>query len=79
MEVKTGKWVGLLITTLLFTSVHLPKIFILQEGSALSLIVIFILGAVFGIIRVKTGSVYYAILSHVGANLVSVFFFVPQY
>jgi len=76
MEVKIGKWIGFLIMTILFTIAHLPKIFILQEGSAISILVIFVIGAIFGIIRLKTGSLYYSILSHVGANLMSIFFIV---
>ena len=74
IEVKTRKWVGLLITTLLFTAAHLPKTLILQEGIPLSLITIFIFGAVLGIIRGKTSSVYNSILFHGGWNLVSLFF-----
>jgi membrane protease YdiL (CAAX protease family) len=64
--VKTGKWVGLLFVTLLFALVHLPKIIILQESSAISILVIFIVGAIIGIIRLTTGSLYYSILSHIG-------------
>ena len=72
-------WVGLLIVALLFTAVHLPKLFILQEGSPLDLIIIFVLAVILGIIRYTTRSVYNSILLHLANNLISIFFIVPQY
>ena len=74
IKVKTRRWVGILIASLLFTAAHLPKLFILQEGIPLGLITIFIVGAVLGIIREKTSSVYNSMLFHGGWNLVSIFF-----
>lgn len=74
LQVKTGKRVGLVITALLFTAIHLPRILISQIGSPWSLIIFFFLGLAFGLARDKTGSVYNAILSHAGWNMAAVFF-----
>ncbi len=73
LETRIGKWPGLLITALLFSILHLPKIFISQLADPTLLIDAFILGIVFGFIRNKTNSIYYSILCHVCGNLIIFF------
>jgi membrane protease YdiL (CAAX protease family) len=73
LEARCGKWPGLVLTALLFSVLHLPKIFLRQASPPVLLVVAFIFGIVFGFIRDKTNSIYYPVLCHGAINLI-VFF-----
>jgi len=73
-ETRTTKWVGLILTALLFTAIRSPKIFIEGVVSPLFLLISFALGIVYGFIRDETGSVYNCMLSHIGWDVVALFF-----
>jgi membrane protease YdiL (CAAX protease family) len=70
LEALLRKWPGLIITSVLFGIAHLPKIYL--RGAAPPPLVpeAFVLGFVFGIIRDRTGSVYYGMLCHMAYNLI---------
>jgi membrane protease YdiL (CAAX protease family) len=70
LETRTGKWVGLVITSLLFGIAHLPKIFLRQAAEPPLVPEAFILEFVFGLIRNRTGSIYYGMLCHMAYNLI---------
>jgi len=70
LEADTGKWKGLVIASLLFGMAHLPRIFLRQAAPPTLVPEAFILGFVFGIIRDRTGSIYYLMLCHMAYNLI---------
>ncbi len=70
LESSRGRWVGLVITAILFGVAHLPKIY-LRHASVPPLVPeAFFLGLVFGVMRDKTGSVYFSMLCHMAYNLI---------
>ncbi len=70
METWTGRWPGLVITSLLFGISHLPKIYLRQAAPQILVPEAFLLGMVFGFIRDRTGSIYYGMLCHMAYNLI---------
>lgn len=70
LERSTGKWAGLVITSILFGVAHLPKIYLRQASIPPLVPEAFVLGLVFGIIRDRTGSIYYGLLCHMAYNLI---------
>jgi membrane protease YdiL (CAAX protease family) len=70
LEARTGKWGGLVIASLLFGIAHLPKIFLRQAATPPLVPEAFILGFAFGLIRDRTGSLYYGMLCHMAYNLI---------
>ncbi len=70
LERSAGKWVGLVITSILFGIAHLPKIYLRQASTPPLVPEAFLLGFVFGIIRDRTGSIYYGMLCHMAYNLI---------
>ena len=73
LESRLGRWVGLIITATLFTIVHLPKVILTQLLAPIYLLLNFVLGIVFGVIRDESKSVYYPMLCHAAYNLATVF------
>jgi membrane protease YdiL (CAAX protease family) len=73
LEARCGKWPGLVLTAILFSVLHLPKIFLRQASAPILLVVAFVLGIVFGFIRDKTDSIYYPVFCHVTVNLIAYF------
>lgn len=74
LQGRFGRWLGLIITAVLFTIIHLPKVFLTPLAAPSNLLLFFVLGVVFGIIRDESDSVYYPILCHAGYNAVTAFF-----
>lgn len=70
LENKTGKWPGLIITSLLFGIAHLPKIYLRQAATLYLVPEAFILGFIFGIMRDHTDSIYYGTFCHMAYNLI---------
>jgi membrane protease YdiL (CAAX protease family) len=73
LESRFGRWLGLVITAVLFTIIHLPKVLLTPLVGPLDLIAFFVLGVIFGYVRDVGKSVYYPTLCHVGYNLSTVF------
>jgi membrane protease YdiL (CAAX protease family) len=73
LESRFGQWPGLVITAILFTVIHLPKVLLTSLAGPLDLIAFFVLGLIFGYVRDVGKSVYYPTLCHVGYNLSTVF------
>jgi uncharacterized protein len=70
LESCTGRWSGLVITSALFGISHLPRIY-LRQAALLQLVPeAFFLGFIFGLIRDKTGSVYYGMFCHMAYNAI---------
>jgi uncharacterized protein len=70
MESRMGLWGGLVITSLLFGMSHLPRIYLRQAAPPLLVPEAFGLGFVFGVIRDRTGSMYYGMFCHMVYNLI---------
>jgi len=70
LETRYSKWVGIIITAILFMVIHLPKILLTPLAALVDLPALFLLGCIFGIIRDESGSVYYPMLCHAGYNMV---------
>jgi uncharacterized protein len=70
LEARTGRWPGLIIASLLFGISHLPRIYLRQAATPPLVPEAVFLGFIFGLIRDRTGSVYYGMLCHMAYNLI---------
>jgi membrane protease YdiL (CAAX protease family) len=70
LEEGEGKWTGLILSALLFGISHAPRIFLRQAAPVWLIPEAFVIGVVFGIIRDRTGSIFYTSLAHAGYNLI---------
>lgn len=74
LQVRTGRYAGLLVTALFFTMAHLPKVLCTSLATFDNLPLFFSIGLVFGVIREESKSVWYCLLCHLLYNLVATFF-----
>lgn len=66
---RWGQWVAIGFVAVLFTAIHLPKVFLTDLTPPVSLVTFLVLGLIFGYIREVSRSVYYPMLAHAGYNL----------
>ncbi|MFW6150154.1 MAG: CPBP family intramembrane glutamic endopeptidase [Chloroflexota bacterium] len=74
LQSHTGRYPGLLLTALLFTMAHLPKVLYTSLATFGNFPLFFSIGLVFGVIREESKSVWYCFLCHVLYNLATAFF-----
>lgn len=73
LQSRTGRYPGLLLTALLFTMAHLPKVLYTSLATFGNFPLFFSIGLVFGVIREESKSVWYCFLCHVLYNLATAF------
>lgn len=74
LQSRTGRYAGLLLTALLFTMAHLPKVLSTSLAAFDDFPLFFCIGLVLGVIRDESKSIWYCLLCHVGYNVTTAFF-----
>ncbi|MFW6126090.1 MAG: CPBP family intramembrane glutamic endopeptidase [Chloroflexota bacterium] len=74
LQSRTGRYAGLLLTAVLFTMAHLPKVLCTSLATIGNFPLFFSIGLVFGVIREESRSIWYCLLCHVLYNLATACF-----